>query len=465
MARVVVCGGSVVGLTVALLLARSGHDVVVLEQDPDAAPHPDMAWETWARKGVSQFHQPHNLLPRFQRVLDHELPDLAAALLAAGCRQGSALAALPPGVEDRAPRPGDERFDAVNGRRPVVEAVFARAADGEPGVTVRRGVHVTGLVADAADVMDGTTAVSGVTTGDGQTHLADLVVDAMGRASPTTGWLLGTGPEERSQDRGFVYYTRYFRADVLPEALAPALAAMERFSVLTLPGDGDTWGVTLSGSSGDRALRGLRHGEVFDRVVRALPLHAQWLAGEPLSDVLPMAGIVDRYRRFVVAGRPVVTGLVAVGDAWSCTNPSAGRGLSLGVVQAVLLRDAVAAGTSDLTELALRLDAATERELTPFFCDQEAADRDRRAEMEAYREGRPVPSQDEALSRLWTAAGRSADAFRGLMDDVGCLAHRHEVMARPDVAAAMAAVGNPVRRPFPGPSREELENLLADPAE
>jgi flavin-dependent dehydrogenase len=43
-----------------------------------------------------------------------------------------------------------------------------------------------------------------------------------------------------------------------------------------------------------------------------------------------MAGILDRYRRFVVDGAPVVTGYAAVGDAWACTNPSAGRGISVG---------------------------------------------------------------------------------------------------------------------------------------
>jgi hypothetical protein len=48
------------------------------------------------------------------------------------------------------------------------------------------------------------------------------------------------------------------------------------------------------------------------------------------------------------------------------------------------------------------------------------------------------------------------------MDDVGCLAHREAVMARPAVAAAMAELGSSTRRPFPGPARRELEALLAD---
>ena len=47
-----------------------------------------------------------------------------------------------------------------------------------------------------------------------------------------------------------------------------------------------------------------------------------------------MAKIEDRYHRFVVDGEPVATGVVAVGDAWACTNPSLGRGATLALVHA-----------------------------------------------------------------------------------------------------------------------------------
>lgn len=217
MSSVVVCGGSVVGLATALLLARDGHRVVVLEQDAEDPPRPELAWTDWVRQGVAQFRQPHNLLPRFQRVLDAELADVTAALLAAGCRAGTALAAMPPGVTDREPRPGDERFTTLNGRRPVVEAVLAAAAAAEEGLEVRRGVRVVGLVGESG-------AVTGVRTDAGEVR-AELLVDAMGRRTPVPGWLPGIGgaaPVSRSQDRGFVYYTRYFRGPELPEAKAPA---------------------------------------------------------------------------------------------------------------------------------------------------------------------------------------------------------------------------------------------------
>ena len=72
------------------------------------------------------------------------------------------------------------------------------------------------------------------------------------------------------------------------------------FLILTLPGDNDTWSVTLWAPSGDRPLKEFRNVDKFTKVVQACPFHSQWLQGEPISDVLAMAGILDRYRRFVI---------------------------------------------------------------------------------------------------------------------------------------------------------------------
>ena len=56
-------------------------------------------------------------------------------------------------------------------------------------------------------------------------------------------------------------------------------------------------------------MKALRDDECFARVVAACPLQAHWLDGQPVTGVLPMAGITDRYHRFVVDGAPVATGI------------------------------------------------------------------------------------------------------------------------------------------------------------
>jgi 2-polyprenyl-6-methoxyphenol hydroxylase-like FAD-dependent oxidoreductase len=46
MVRSVVCGAGVIGLATALLLARDGHEVTVVETDPQPPPDtPAQAWD------------------------------------------------------------------------------------------------------------------------------------------------------------------------------------------------------------------------------------------------------------------------------------------------------------------------------------------------------------------------------------------------------------------------------------
>src|SRR5581483_8069556 len=167
-----------------------GHRVAVLERDPAEPPPPeraDEAWDGWPRHGVNQFRLPHLMLPKWWSLLREELPDLRDPLAAAGARRINTLAALP--EARRGPlRPDDDRFETVTARRPVLEAAIARAAE-DAGVTVRRGVTVTGLTTVAATVP----RVTGVLTADGEAIHADLVVDCGGRRSALPAWLRAVG--------------------------------------------------------------------------------------------------------------------------------------------------------------------------------------------------------------------------------------------------------------------------------
>src|SRR5262249_57809671 len=75
-------------------------------------------------------------------------------------------------------------------------------------------------------------------------------------------------------------------------------------------------------------------------------------------------------------GRRLVGGLVAIGAAAVHTTPLYGRGCTLAFVHAAALADAVAAHGADLEALARALDAATEREIVPWFRLAVAQDRD-----------------------------------------------------------------------------------------
>ncbi len=414
---------------------------------------------------MPQFRQPHNLFPRYRKILEEELPDVFAALIEHGGTWVNFVANLPPFITDREPRPDDDRFRFVTGRRPMVEWVHALAAENEPRVTVRRGVKVQAFATSPNG--DGTAKIIGVETDDGTTR-ADVVVDAMGRRSPAVEWFeqLGTRPPlVQSDDSGFTYYTQFFTGEP-PVALAPPVSAIGSFMVLTILGDNSTWSVTLWAPSGDPVLKQFRDPEKFARVVGACPLHAHWLDGAPITEVLPMAGILDRYRRFVVDGEPVATGYAAVGDAWACTNPSAGRGLSIGLMHAQRLRDVVRSSLDDPLGFALEWDAVTEAELAPWYWNQLAADRARLAELDAVREGRAaavktvMPLPPEFL-QAGQAAPFDADVFRAVVETVGCLALPQEVFARPGMWDKVVAATPAEPFQMPGPNRDELLALLA----
>jgi hypothetical protein len=196
-------------------------------------------------------------------------------------------------------------------------------------------------------------------------------------------------------------------------------------------------------------------------VVRACPPQAHWLDGQPVTGVLPMAGITDRYHRFVVDGTPVATGFAAVGDAWACTNPSGGRGLSIGIIHAQLLRPTARHHLGDLAAFARAWDEGTEQHVAPYHRNQIAADRVRLAEMTALREGRPWTPPDSPMSRLASAAAWDPGAFRAFLATVFCMALPQDVLTRRDISDTLDRIGDKSPPPFPGPDRQRLLQLLA----
>ncbi|MDH3681090.1 MAG: FAD-dependent oxidoreductase [Acidimicrobiia bacterium] len=470
MAEIVVIGAGIGGSAAALLLARDGHSVTVLERDGGPlARSVDEAWSSWNRRAVSQFRLAHILLPRGGSILSDELPDVAARLELAGGLHLDPIDGFlrQSGTPRRHREPDDDRFTMLTGRRSTIEWVLAVTLEIGPSISVRRGVAVDSLIAGSR-AAPGTPHVAGVRLDSGEEIAADLVVDATGRNSPTVRWLSALGaiaPHEVVEDSGFAYYCRFFASadGTVPELRAPILTPFGSMSVLTIPSDNGTWAIMLYASSTDKLLRRFRQPEVFESVVRQCPLHAHWLDGEPISEMASMVGVSDRKRTFLVDDQPVVTGMLSIGDAAACSNPSLGRGMSFALMHTVLLRDMVRKHLDDPVELAREFGRQTELEIGPWYDETRRIDRSRIEEMRAIADGREVEDtpQRRMAAAFDAAANSDLTVFRARSEIMCCLTRADEVLSRDGLLEHAIEVAGTAVDPPPGPDRARLGELVS----
>ena len=179
-----------------------------------------------------------------------------------------------------------------------------------------------------------------------------------------------------------------------------------------------------------------------------------------------MSAIEDRHRRFVVDGEPVATGLVAVGDAWACTNPSLGRGTSIGLLHSCVLRDLLRqVGPEEPEKLVRRFDEDTEASVGHLYRMTLDFDRHRLAEIEGDISGQPYTTADPAwaITKSMDAAKlQDPDVLRARVSIGSLQATPPEVLATPGLLDKVLALGaDAPQYPAPGPTRTELLATIA----
>ncbi|MCX5202927.1 FAD-dependent oxidoreductase [Streptomyces sp. NBC_00237] len=330
----VVMGGGIAGLGTALMLTRRGHTVTLFEKDA-RAPGGDLDADffDWPRaRTVPQAVQPHTLLGASRAVLIEELPDVYEELLRLGASEYHEMGGYEKPPE---PVPGDANLVMLQPRRILLETVLYDALRAEPGAVLRYGEQVSGLLFGPPEA-DGTPRVTGVRTAAGE-YRADVVVDTAGRRGGTAAWLTEAGgrpPVVENHRTGVAYYCRWYRLaeGVAPGPQGPSAVNGSSFGgCAVFPADNRVFGVLLFLHTDDPTRAALTDPEVFEAAAGVFPAAAAWQAldSEPLSGVLPMAGLENRWCALVDEEGPVVTGLLGVGDSFTHTNPTMAQGISL----------------------------------------------------------------------------------------------------------------------------------------
>jgi 2-polyprenyl-6-methoxyphenol hydroxylase-like FAD-dependent oxidoreductase len=330
-AHALVVGAGPAGLAAAQALSRHVERVTIVERD-------DLPERPSGHAGVPLDPHAHLLRPADLAALEHLIPGFGSDLMAAG-----AVALRVP--RGRRPAGGGDVLLSASGE--LVTCALRRRVFESPQVLVREGLDVRGLAVDGRGRVRGV-EVRPRRAGDGgitATIDADLVVDAGGRRSLATRWLVAAGlaaPDETVLDAGPAQASRLFRRAPGDAAAwgAAVVRPRPRGAVLAPVEDG-RWLLTVVHAAGEVPVD--EDGfAAFARATGSAAVAGVLARAEPLGPVMAFPPRSQRWRHHE-ATAATIDGFLAVGDALVAAEPPPGAGVAMVVQPAEALDRAVAA--------------------------------------------------------------------------------------------------------------------------
>ncbi|MER5865083.1 NAD(P)/FAD-dependent oxidoreductase [Kitasatospora sp. NPDC002040] len=329
---VVISGASLAGSAAAILLARRGARVALLERRSDPEAYKVLCT--------------HSLTANAYPVLA-EL-GLVPALEQAGAVLNRARWHTRWGWIEPRPEPGGPELPyAYNVRRSTLDPLIRSRAAETPGVDLLLGHQVTGLVQEAGR----TVGVRASTPGGERELRARLVVGADGKDSAVAKY---AGVPTRQDRNGRFSYFAHFRGLPLPGGVARAWFLEPDMAYAFPNDDGVTVLAVLPEKKWLPAFREDLEGS-FLAFVRALPEAPPIDSAERVSKIIGMVDYPLHNRR------PTAPGLALIGDAALTSDPLWGVGCGWALQSAQWLAEAVAPAATGRGDLDRSLAAYARR--------------------------------------------------------------------------------------------------------
>jgi 2-polyprenyl-6-methoxyphenol hydroxylase-like FAD-dependent oxidoreductase len=333
--HVLVIGGSLAGLFAARVLADFFDKVTILDRDvfPVRPDH---------RKGVPQSYHAHALLPTAFPILERLFPGILNDL----CKDGAATASnvVPfsivssKGLLPLPKCPGE----IITFSRHLLEWHVRDRVSRLPGVEIITNVEGTGLLA----TQDHTSVIGLLVQERGKeghinTLFADLVVDASGRHSQASEWMVELGYEATQVETinsDMTYASRFYAKPKQFAADWHSLVVNEGHphghAGFILAVDNERWHVALVGTAGNVPPI---DEEGFLKWAQDLPdpsLYEVLRIAQPLTTIRGFAIPQNHWRHFERMHR-WPKGFIVTGDAVCAFNPIFGQGMTVSAMDAM----------------------------------------------------------------------------------------------------------------------------------